>query len=91
MRPVVTIGKNEITEALTQETREALKCHELIKVKMLESCTLDRHEVAAQLADACEAEVAQILGRTFLLYKRAESPKLELPSAGAAKSPRKAR
>ncbi len=79
LKPVIMVGKGEITEALTRETAEALAAHELIKVKLLESCALDRHAAAAELADSCRAEVAQILGRTILLYRGAEEPKLELP------------
>ena len=79
LSPVVTVGKGEISAPLVHETDEALAHHELIKVKILESCIMDRHEVADELAKACEAEVAQVLGRTFLLYRRAEEPKLELP------------
>lgn len=79
LAPVIMIGKGEITEAVAQETREALAAHELIKVKVLESCLLDRKEVATELAGACAAEIAQILGRTILLYKRGDEPKIELP------------
>lgn len=81
LAPVITIGKGEISEALVKETDEALEHHELIKVKILESCLLDRHEAAEELASACGAEVAQVLGRTFLLFRRAQEPKLELPKA----------
>lgn len=79
LNPVITIGKGEISDPLIRETDEALAHHELIKVKILESCILDRHEVADELATVCKAEVAQVLGRTFLLYRTAEEPKLELP------------
>jgi RNA-binding protein len=79
LKPVVTVGKGEISEALVKETADAIASHELIKVKILESCLMDRFEVADTLADACEAEVAQVLGRTLLLYKRAKEPKIELP------------
>lgn len=79
LNPVVTVGKGEVSEALIRETSEALAAHELIKVKILESCFLDRSDVAQILAVGCEAEVAQILGRTVLLYRAAAEPKLELP------------
>ena len=39
------VGKGEISDALVRETNEALETHELIKVKILESCMMDRHEV----------------------------------------------
>lgn len=79
LKPVVTIGKGEINEAVCQETSAALECHELIKVKILESCLMDRYDVAEKLGNACSAEVAQILGRTILLYKKKKEPKIELP------------
>ncbi len=79
LKPVITVGKGEVNEALVRETADAVASHELVKVKILESCMMDRFEVAEQLAAACEAEVAQVLGRTILLYKQAKEPKIELP------------
>ena len=81
LKPVIMVGKGEVNEALVKETAEAIASHELIKVKILESCLLDRFEVAEALAAACQAEVAQVLGRTLLLYKMAKEPKIELPKA----------
>lgn len=80
LKPVIQIGKKELEEGLIAETDAALAHHELIKVKLLESCLLGRNEAAEELAEACGAEVAQVLGRTFLLYRPAEEPKLALPS-----------
>jgi len=85
LKPVITVGKGDISEALIKETSEALASHELIKVKILESCLMDRHEVAAELSAGCQAEVAQVLGRTLLLYKAAKEPRLELPKEAKAK------
>jgi len=83
LKPVIMVGKNEINESLVSETDSALAAHELIKVKILESCTTDRHEVADSLAKSCGADVAQVLGRTLLLYRRGEEGKIELPKASA--------
>lgn len=80
LKPVVRVGKNELNNALTEETVSALAVHELIKIKLLESCDMDRQEVAGTLAKAADAEVAQILGRTILLYRQGEKPKIELPA-----------
>jgi RNA-binding protein len=77
--PVVTIGKHELSERLIAETDAALAHHELIKVRLLDSTLLDRHEAAESLAEACAAEVAQVLGRTFLLYRKSEEPSIILP------------
>jgi len=79
LKPDVRVGKNEFNDALAEETGSALATHELIKVKLLESCEMERHEVAEKLAKAANAEVAQILGRTILLYRQGDTPKIELP------------
>ncbi len=80
LKPVILVGKGEVSEPLILETTAALESHELIKIKILESCLMDRHEVAEALAEACGAEVAQVLGRTLLLYRKGKEPKIELPA-----------
>ena len=84
LKPVIMVGKGEVNEALKKETVEALASHELVKVKILESCAMDRFEVEERLAAACVAEVAQVLGRTLLLYRQAKEPKIELPKGKPA-------
>jgi RNA-binding protein len=80
LRPVVQIGQAGITGALVEATGDALAAHELIKVKVLESAPLDRRQAARDLAAETRSEVAQILGRTILLFRRnPESPKVALP------------
>ena len=69
LTPVVHIGKDGLTEAVARAVAQALADHELIKVKVLEGAPVDRKEAAAQLAEETGAELAQVLGRTFLLYK----------------------
>lgn len=85
LKPVITVGKGEVSESLIAETIKALDAHELIKVKLLETCTLDRNKVAASLAEGCSADVAQLLGRTILLYRPAKEPRIELPKADKRK------
>jgi RNA-binding protein len=91
LKPVVTVGKGEISEAVIVETGAALQAHELVKVKLLESCMADRQDVADQLSISCCAEVAQILGRTILLYRQAQTPKLLLPADKAVSTGGKAK
>lgn len=85
LKPVVMVGKNEMNESLISETDAALTAHELIKVKILESCTIERHEVAESLAESCNADVAQVLGRTLLLYRPSDEAKIELPKESGKK------
>lgn len=86
LKPLIQIGKKEIEDALIAETNVSLDRHELVKVKLLESCLLDKHEASEALAEACQADIAQILGKTFLLYRAATPPVIVLPKAEAPKS-----
>lgn len=87
LKPLIQIGKKEIEEALIAEANASLDHHELIKVKLLESCLLDKHEASEMLAETCRAEVAQILGKTFLLYRAAKTPVIIFPKADSANKP----
>lgn len=78
--PVVQIGKDGITDALIAATNEALRAHELIKVKVGTESPVDRKDAGPELASKTGATLAQVLGRTLLLYKRHPSkPTIELP------------
>ena len=78
--PVVAVGKEGIGAALISAVDQALADHELIKVKVGESSPVDRREAAVELAEATGSEVAQVLGRTMLLFRRhPEEPKIALP------------
>lgn len=79
--PVVHLGKDGVTEALARAIDQALTDHELVKVKLNPEAPDERHDAAESLATTLHAEVAQVLGRTFLLYRRHPSlPKINLPT-----------
>jgi len=73
------VGKGEISDSLVASLEDALLHHELVKVKLQEGCDLDRKEVAAILSEKTESEIAQIIGKTILLYRKSEDPVIELP------------
>ena len=78
--PLLQIGHEGITDGVVAQANAQLHRHELIKVRVLESSPLDRREAAEELSARTGAALAQVLGRTFLLYKRdPEKPRLELP------------
>jgi RNA-binding protein len=80
--PVIAVGKNGVTESLAKEATHALEKHELIKVRVMQEAPVDRHEAAETLAEKTGAALAQVLGRTFLLYRRNDKkPKIVLPKA----------
>ncbi len=80
LEPVILVGKEGVSEGLIDAAAHALSDHELIKVKVGEGSPLDRREAAEALSLATESQVAQVLGRTLLLFRRNEdAPKLDLP------------
>jgi RNA-binding protein len=78
--PVVQIGKQGLTETVIAAIDEALIRHELVKVRVGTECPDPRDEVAERLGPAVKGEVAQLLGRTVLIYRRhPKEPKIQLP------------
>jgi RNA-binding protein len=79
LTPVVQLGKGGLSGALVDAVDQALADHELIKVRLLDTFDIDRHDAAAQLAEKTRSEVAQVLGKTILLYRPdPEDPRIEL-------------
>jgi len=77
--PIIMLGKAGLSESIVDKTSEALDAHELIKVKVQDGCMLDRKVAADQLSKVTQAQLVQVLGRTFLLFRRSEEPKITLP------------
>ena len=87
LAPVVQIGKQGVTEPVVAQLTHALFDHELIKLKLGAECPDSRFEVAARLGGEPGVQVAQILGRTLLLYKRhPKEPQFE--KGAASKEPK---
>jgi RNA-binding protein len=85
LSPVAQVGREGMHEAVTRKVDTELENHELIKVKVGDGCLEDTREVAAWLADTCRAAVAQVIGRTIVLYRRRKKdPRIVLPKPDAA-------
>ena len=70
LKPIFQIGKEDIGENLIKSVDEALNKRELIKIAVLESCSLETKDAAGKLAEALGAEVIQSIGRKFVLYRK---------------------
>ncbi len=67
--PVVQIGDQGLTDGVIEETRRALKDHELIKVRIADNDRPARNAAGDALAAACEASVIQRIGKIVVLFK----------------------
>lgn len=80
LEPIVQLGKGGITEAVIAQTNDALAARELVKGRVLKNCEAEPAEAAAELARATDAELVQLVGRVFLLYRSSpDKPRIVLP------------
>ncbi len=78
--PVLHVGKEGLTQPVIDQAANALKARELIKGRVLETAPDDPEGTARELADATGAELVQVIGRNFLLFKRnRKEPRIQLP------------
>jgi len=74
------VGHDGVTDAVVEQADAQLAARELIKIRVSENAPESRHDTAEALAERSHAELAQVLGRTALLYRaRAEEPTIVLP------------
>ncbi|MBQ9956723.1 MAG: YhbY family RNA-binding protein [Ruminococcus sp.] len=67
---IFQIGKGRVTEVLCNEIGEALRKRELIKLRVLDNSGYTAREAAEEIAEATGAEVVQVIGTKFVLFKR---------------------
>lgn len=78
--PIVHVGKGGLSDALIKQADDALEARELIKGRVLETAPQTARDAADEIAVAVGAETVQVIGRTFVLYRRrAEEPTIVLP------------
>jgi RNA-binding protein len=69
LHPVVTIGGEGLTDAVTKELDGALNAHGLIKVRVFNDDRVQRESLLAQLADALNAAPVQHIGKLLVLWR----------------------
>ncbi len=79
LNAIFQIGKDGLHEKQIQGIDEALEARELMKVKILETCTTPKDKIADVLAKQTQSEVVQILGRTIILYRESDKEIYKLP------------
>ncbi|MCW8802460.1 MAG: YhbY family RNA-binding protein [Candidatus Bathyarchaeota archaeon] len=73
-KPTVHVGKEGATAEIVAEVEKQLKAREIIKVKILKTALIDNAAqeakiIATTVAEQAEAELVDIRGHTFMLYK----------------------
>lgn len=73
------VGKSGITPELTESFNTALEAREIVKANVLDNNLLDAREVATTIAERTRADVVQVIGNRFVLYRKSKKPVIELP------------
>ena len=78
---IVMVGKSGMSPELTKQADDALTARELIKGKVLETAPVSSREAAEEIAAEVHADVVQVIGSKFVLYRKNEKePKITLPN-----------
>ena len=82
LEPVMQIGKEGVTENVVESVNLLLEARELVKIKVLKNAETDARTIAEEIASRLSAEVVQVIGNNFILYKvstRKNFKHIELP------------
>ncbi|RME30952.1 YhbY family RNA-binding protein, partial [Candidatus Woesearchaeota archaeon] len=71
LQPIMSVGKNGITQGTVQLLDRELEQKQLVKVKLLRAFTQDhnRKEAAAELARFTKSRVVLAVGNTIVFYR----------------------
>lgn len=72
---IFQVGKGGVNDQLIRQIDETLEVRELIKVRVLETSPVKVREAADQVAAATRADVVQVIGSRFVLYRESEDNK----------------
>ncbi|MBQ1838988.1 MAG: ribosome assembly RNA-binding protein YhbY [Ruminococcus sp.] len=82
LETILIVGKGEITDNIIMQADTALTARELIKCKRLETSSYTARECAERIAEKCGADVVQVIGSKFVLYRpNPDEPVIVLPKA----------
>lgn len=79
MDTILQVGKSGILDTTLKQVDDALTARELIKLRVLETCELSSREAAQALAEKLDADIVQVIGSRFILFRRnPKKPQIEL-------------
>lgn len=73
--PIVFLGKAGLTDNIIKEMDSNLELRELIKVKLQDGCELQPKDVANEVSENLGADVVQVIGHKFILYRESKENK----------------
>ena len=76
---IFQVGKGGITDNMCEQISNALEARELIKLRVLDNCDYNAKEAAELIAGEVGADVVQVIGSRFVLYRESvDNKKIDL-------------
>ena len=75
METILQVGKSGVSENTLKQVSDALEARELIKLRTLETCPISSREAAEEIAEKTGADVVQVIGTRFVLYRESKDNK----------------
>ena len=77
LEATIGVGKAGITDAVVRQTDSALEANELVKCSVQGTSGMDTREAATALARPTHAQVVQVIGHKFGLYRTSQREDIE--------------
>ena len=75
--PIVQVGKNDLSENAIKQADDIIERRELIKGSVLDGSGLTAKEAGEGLAEQLDAELVQVIGNRFVIYRRSQRDDVE--------------
>jgi len=75
IEPIFQVGKGGVSENLIRQFDDALEARELVKATVLKNSELSAREIADEIAIKTGAQVVQVIGSKFVLYRESKKRK----------------
>lgn len=77
---IFQVGKGGVSDNTIKQFDEALEARELVKATVLKNSDLNPRQVCEELSLALQAEIVQVIGNRFVLYRQSRGNKvIQLP------------
>ncbi len=77
---ILQVGKDGISANMIKQVDDALEARELVKGNVLKNSAIEAREACEELAQSLKAEIVQVIGNRFVLYRQSVDNKvIELP------------
>lgn len=73
--PIFQVGKGGIGDNLIKQFNDALEAREIVKATVLKNADEGAREICEDIAGRTDAEVVQVIGSKFVLYKESKKHK----------------